>query len=127
VWIGGVRVRIEELTERLTVHVLTADTYGVAGELIAGLPVTLTVLQAGDEARQKADYVTALGAEGCVAVGNGRNDVGMLECAGLAIAVLESEGCAAQAAMTADVLCRSAAEALDMLLQPVRLRATLRA
>lgn len=126
-WIPGVVERLVKLAETLTVHVLTADTYGVAADRVTGLPITLTVLSPSGEARQKADYLTELGAPSCVAVGNGRNDVGMLAAAGLAIAVIEGEGCAVEALTAADVVCRSATEALDLLLNPVRLRATLRA
>jgi soluble P-type ATPase len=125
-WLDGVPERIERLAEVLSVHVLTADTYGVARELTRGLPLGLTVLAAGGEDRQKAEYVARLGPEGCVAVGNGRNDVGMLSLARLAIVVIEAEGCAAAALRVADVVCRSGPEALDLLLCPERLRATLR-
>ena len=126
-WIEGVPQRLTALAETLTVHVLTADTYGVAAERVAGLPIKLTVLRGAGEAGQKAAYLTGLGADGCVAMGNGRNDVGMLRAARLALAVIEGEGAAVEALTVADVACRSAVEALDMLLHPVRLRATLRA
>ncbi len=125
-WIPGVTERLARLSQTVTVHVVTADTYGVAADRVGGLPLTLTVLVGAGEAEQKAVYLAALGPERCVAVGNGRNDVAMLRAARLAIAVIEGEGAAAEALAAADIVCRSASEALDLLLAPVRLRATLR-
>lgn len=127
-WIPGVIERLAKLSQVMQVHVLTADTYGVASDRVGGLPLTLTVLDGdGGEAAQKSAYLTSLGADGCVTVGNGRNDVAMLQAARLSIAVIEGEGCAIEALTVADVACRSAIEALELLLTPVRLRATLRA
>ena len=61
----------------------------------------------------------------CV-VGNGFNDVQMFDLAELAIAVLDTEGMYAGLLSHADVLVRAAPDALDLLLKPNRLRATLR-
>lgn len=124
--IPGVAERLQALAGTVSVHVVTADTYGVAERVLSGLPVTLTVLRGPGEAEAKEAYVVNLGADRCAAMGNGRNDVLMLRRARVGIAVVEGEGCAAEAAAAADVLTRSILEALDLLLHPVRLRATLR-
>ncbi len=60
------------------------------------------------------------------AVGNGANDVEMLREAELGIAVLGYEGLAKGAADAADILVTSVHDALDLLLRPTRLLATLR-
>ena len=70
--------------------------------------------------------VDRLGAAGCVAIGNGANDVPMLERAALGIAVIGPEGASGRALAAADVVCRSVVEALDLLLDPRLLVATLR-
>jgi soluble P-type ATPase len=70
--------------------------------------------------------VRALGPSGVTAIGNGANDVGMLREAELGIAVLGHEGLAREAAEAADVLVASVHGALDLLLRPKRLLATLR-
>ncbi|NMC74942.1 MAG: hypothetical protein GYA56_11410 [Geobacteraceae bacterium] len=58
---------------------------------------------------------------------NGNNDRLMLKAARLGIAVCEGEGCAVAALMNADIQARSIGEALGLLLNPKRLKATLRA
>jgi P-type E1-E2 ATPase len=78
------------------------------------------------EDEQKAALVRDLGAASVVAVGNGANDALMLKEAALGIAVIEGEGASVAAVVNADVVCRSIRHALDLLLHPRRLSATLR-
>ncbi|VFQ43558.1 HAD family hydrolase [Desulfoluna butyratoxydans] len=122
----GVRERIEALSGSLTIHVVTADTFGRAGDALADWPVFLTVLTPGEEAEQKATYVQTLGADSVVAVGNGRNDCRMLSLACVGVAVTGPEGAASPALMSADIVCPDVLAALDLLLHPNRLKATLR-
>ena len=61
-----------------------------------------------------------------MAIGNGANDELMLVEAAVGIAVLEEEGLACEVIVAADVLVRDAAAALDLLINPIRLVATLR-
>ena len=68
----------------------------------------------------------ALGADATVAVGNGRNDRLMLKEAALGISVILEEGAAVETVMSGDVVCRSVLDAFDLLLNPLRLVATLR-
>jgi len=60
-------------------------------------------------------------------VGNGLNDAGLLRRAALGIAVLGPEGLSRLALLAAEVVVGSVVDALDLLLKPHRLRATLRA
>lgn len=123
----GVPPLLRALAGRLRLHVLTADTFGVAREQLAGLPVALTVLPPARQDEAKRRYVDDLGAAGVVAIGNGRNDAPMLEAAGLGIAVVQEEGAALRALVSAELACRSVEDALGLLLNPRRLTATLRA
>lgn len=124
--IAGVRPRLRRLARGLRVHVLTADTFGSAGREVAGLPCTLKVLDARDQDRAKARYVRALGARRTVCIGNGRNDRGMLRAARLGIALIQGEGASAEALRAADLVAPSVLDALDLLLKPQRLVASLR-
>jgi len=69
----------------------------------------------------------ALGERRTACIGNGRNDRLMLRAARIGIAVLGREASAAAALAAADVVAPSIEVALDLLLKPLRLTATLRA
>ena len=122
----GVREILEELSRSLTVHVLTADTFGRAKAELEGISCRLTVLPKQDQARGKQRYVEDLGVESVVSVGNGRNDGLMLEKAALGIIVFQEEGMAVESALRADVACPDITSALGLLTRPLRLAATLR-
>jgi soluble P-type ATPase len=124
---AGVQAALEALAPQLAIHVITADTFGLAADRLAGFPVALSVLPPGDQDVAKLNYVDQLGCAGTVAVGNGRNDRLMLKAAGLGIAVILDEGTAFETLAAADVVCRGIVPALELLTQPLRLKATLRA
>ena len=123
----GVAARLEQLSGFLTVHLLTADTFGRQAEIDAILALEGVVLQRGEsEAEQKAAYVNGLGAQSVVAIGNGANDVLMLRSAALSLAILGPEGVAGAALSEAVIVVTSIEQALDLLLNPRRMVATLR-
>ncbi|MGH8273805.1 MAG: HAD hydrolase family protein [Gammaproteobacteria bacterium] len=124
--LAGVPQRLARLADILRIHVVTGDTYGSAAVALAVEPVHLIVLEAHEQALAKRDYVQRLGPAGTVAIGNGRNDCEMLRAAALGIAVFGAEGTCAALLAAADVLVPDALTALDLLLQPRRLVATLR-
>ena len=125
--ITGVGERLELLSDRLGVHVLSADTFGTAREELAKLPCRVSVISPENQAEVKGDYIGDLGPEECVAIGNGRNDRFMLKRAALGIALLQAEAASIEAVLAADILSRNILDALDLLLCPLRLTATLRA
>lgn len=124
--IPGVAERMVQLSEMLQIVVLTADTHGTCAAKLKGLPVTVVIIGPGSEAQAKRDYVRNQGADACIAVGNGRNDGLMLAEAGVGIAVMQAEGAAGAALTSADVVVTSILDALDLILKPARLKATLR-
>lgn len=117
---------IGALRDRLTIHLLTADTYGRQEAIDLMLVMKATRLRPGDEAQQKGDYVRQLGAEKVVAIGQGANDAEMLEVAAIGIAVMSEEGLAVEALQKADLVTRDIYDALNLLEFPTRLIATLR-
>jgi soluble P-type ATPase len=123
---AGVAAAMEVLASQVTIHVITADTFGLAANGLKGCPVKLSVLPPGDQDVAKLDYVERLGAAQTAAVGNGRNDRRMLAAAGLGIAVILDEGAAFETLAAADVVCRGIVPALELLIHPLRLTATLR-
>ena len=61
-----------------------------------------------------------------VCIGNGRNDSLMLKEAALGICLIQAEGANVVSLLNADIACKSAKDALELLLNPKRLIATLR-
>ena len=123
----GVAQGLAELERQgIKSYVITADTNGTAAAQCAGLPLELVVCQGGDVASAKRQLVERLGAEHTLCIGNGRNDLGMFESSRLALCILGEEGCFVPAALAADILCPSIADALRLLIEDNRLKATLR-
>lgn len=121
--IPGVAERLKALSESLEILVLTADTFGTVREEMARLPVEVRLVEeGGDKARILASFESG----DTVAIGNGRNDLPMLDAADLGIAILGPEGTAAGLLESADLIVRDIKEALDLLLNPRRVKATLR-
>lgn len=125
--LSGVAERIAQLRRLVDVYLVSADTFGQLDAIAAQLGVQAVRLRAGEpEAEQKASFVGQLGTAQVVAIGNGANDAAMLRAAALGMAVLGPEGLAVTALGVADVLAVSIDQALDLLLKPKRLIATLR-
>ncbi len=124
--IPGVRERILELSQTIAIYALTADTFGKAKQALEGLPIQVTILKVSGEDEAKRAFVASLGANETAAMGNGNNDALMLKQARLGVAVLEGEGCSAQAILNADMVVKSINDGLDLLLKPLRIKAGLR-
>ena len=125
-----VRTRLIELAQQAEIHVLTSDTFGTAERELHDLPVTLHLLTGVKHDEQKRAFVLAKDAAHVAALGNGNNDRLMLEAVrdagGLAIAVDNGEGCAVGALLAAHISVHGSENALDLLLDQDRFRATLR-
>jgi len=121
----GVVPCLRQLKQHVAIHMLTADTHGQQAHIDSQLDLKAHIITEG--ADEKAAFVKTLGAQSVVAMGNGANDAGMCKIAGLGIAVLGPEGLATALLHETDVLVRDIVVGLDLLLNPNRLRATLRA
>jgi soluble P-type ATPase len=122
----GVRERLEALSKSVSIHILTADTFGSVQTEMTGIPCEVAVIGRENQTQAKADFVRRLGLQNTAAVGNGRNDALMLKETALGIAVVQEEGAAVETLMAADLATRSILDALDLLLHPLRLTASLR-
>jgi soluble P-type ATPase len=127
----GVVERLRRLHELVDIDVITSDTFGTATEELepAGLrPVLLPANSRHDEAKEA--HVKTHGAAHIAAFGNGNNDAWMIkavkEAGGIAIAVDNGEGCAVQTLLNAEIFVAGIANGLDLLLDPIRCKATLR-
>lgn len=124
--IPGVKERLNSLSESLSLHVLTSDTFGTAKFELKDVNCETHVLEGEYHDLQKEEYVERLGAISVVAFGNGNNDRKMLRVARIGIAVTEGEGAAVDILMAGEVHVTSIIAGLDLLLHPKRLNATLR-
>ncbi|SEA80223.1 Soluble P-type ATPase [Desulfuromusa kysingii] len=124
--IPGVQERLLQLAEKLKIHLITADTFGSVEQEVTAIPCELAVISTTAQAKEKLDYINTLGAETAVAVGNGRNDQLMLKAAKLSMVIAQTEGASMAAVLAADILVPDIRAALDLLLKPQRLIATLR-
>lgn len=122
----GVKERLRSLAEKLTVHVITADTFGLVQAEMQDVSCQVTIMPKGNQDAGKLDYVNRLGSQHTVSIGNGRNDRLMLEACALGIAVILKEGAAAQTLMAADAVFTDVVSALEFLEKPLRMTATLR-
>jgi soluble P-type ATPase len=123
VLLAGVESSLRKIAQMLDITVATADTFGTVRDALAGLPIELQMVDSGLD---KAKLVERLGRSQVVALGNGRNDVAMLHKAALGIAIIGPEGAAGELLTAAHVVVRDVNDALDLLIQPLRLTATLR-
>ena len=125
--IAGVKERFARLKRDVDVVMVTADTHGRQLAIDRELEMDAIRIDLGrPEAAQKAELVRRLGSDATVAIGNCANDAQMLKEAAIGIAVVGPEGASVAALQQADVVTRSIVDALDLLLSPRRLVATLR-
>jgi len=122
----GVKDTLIELSEKLHIHIVTADTFGRVQKEVTEIPCELSILPKENQDTGKLEYVKHLGPDITVCIGNGRIDRLMLEDAILGIVVVQEEGAAVETIQLADVMCPSIISALELLTNPLRLIATLR-
>lgn len=122
----GVAEALSRLARDLQIHVITADTFGLAEAQLTALPVTLAITPPKAQAEAKRQFVSDLGADSVVAIGNGRNDRKMLRAAALSIGLLQREGGAAETLVSAQIISTNILDALELLRHPERIVATLR-
>ena len=126
VLMDGLAQRIASVRDRITVHLLTADTHGKQAVIDQQLNLTATRLTGGNEQEQKRAYVKKLGSEKVIAIGQGANDAAMLKEAALGICVMSQEGAAVETLLSADMVVPNIFAAFDLLDKPLRITATLR-
>jgi len=121
-----VKEKINSLSGQAKIYILTADTQGTADKEVPGMNAELVKAPEEDSKQKKLDFLKTLNLEATVAIGNGSNDQFILKEAALGIAVLGDEGVSVSAIKSADIVVKNIQNALDVLLKPKRLIATLR-
>ena len=121
-----VKKKINALAGQAKIYVLTADTQGTATEEIREMKVELVKIEGKDSKEGKFNFLKTLDLDKTVAIGNGNNDQLTLKEAALGIAILGDEGISVTALKQADIMVKNISDAIDLLLKPKRLMATLR-
>jgi soluble P-type ATPase len=122
----GVKECLAELSQKLTIHVITADTFGSVEKALKDIDCKLAVIPLHRQDAAKLAFVEKIGCEKTVSMGNGVNDRLMLKASALGVAVIQGEGAAYETLASADVVCSDILSALSLLIHPLRLTATLR-
>ena len=123
---ASTRAHLQQLGTHLALYVISADTHGTLTRDTADLPLHVRRIQGTLGAEEKRQMLVELGPTHTIVVGNGRNDVAMLREAALGIVIAGAEGVAVEALFAADLVFPHIDDALESLLNPRRLRATLR-
>jgi soluble P-type ATPase len=124
--IAGVAQKLEALHSLVAIHVITADTNETARSQLEKAPCTLQIIGRHRQDEAKLEYARKLGLSKVLAIGNGSNDSLLLKEAALGICVMQREGAAFKSMQAADIVCGDINDALEMLLRPHRITATLR-
>ncbi|RCK74707.1 MAG: HAD family hydrolase, a [Anaerolineae bacterium] len=117
---------LKTLSDRLSIHVLTANTRKNLATIELQLGLSVQTIPRGDETQSKATYVRQLGSESVIAIGQGANDAAMLKEAAIGICVLSPEGTSALALQSADLLVPDIYTAFELIEKPLRMVASLR-
>ncbi|MEY7999705.1 HAD family hydrolase [Clostridium sp. Mt-5] len=125
--IKDIEDKIKKLSYKdVHIFIITSDTYGSAMKQCEGLPAEVNVFNEEDVSEYKGKIIEKIGCNSTVAIGNGRNDFEMFKKSILAIDVIGKEGCFAKGLSEADIVVNNIFDAIDLLLKPDRIRATLR-
>jgi P-type E1-E2 ATPase len=124
--LDGMVRQLTGLRDRLTLHLVTADTLGKQAVIDRQLNLQSVRVLPGNEQSQKSEFVRSLGQERVIAIGQGANDAAMLQAAALGIAVLSQEGLAIETLLAADILVPDIYAALELIEKPLRIVASLR-
>ncbi len=117
--------KINLLSKRTKIYILTHEEKDRVMEVLKKVKAEIVCLTEGETSQAKLNLLRQLGAARTVSVGNGTDDVPMIEEAGLGICVISKEGTAGDAIRKADVVVTNILDALDFLLKPLRQEATL--
>jgi soluble P-type ATPase len=121
-----VKEKINRLSHKAKIYIVTADTQGTAREESSDIDVELLKVSEEDSTEVKFRVLEPLDPTKTVVIGNGNNDQLILKEAALGIAVLGDEGMSVSAMQNADLVVKNISDALDLFLKPKRLTATLR-
>jgi soluble P-type ATPase len=117
--------KLNLLSKRTNIYILTRGNQEVVSEVLKKVKAEVVYLEEAEASQKKLEFVRRLGGARTVAIGNGLDDVLMMEEAGLGICVIGKEGASGETMGKADVVVTNILDALDFLLKPLRHQGTL--
>jgi soluble P-type ATPase len=117
--------KLNLLSKRTNIYILTKGEQEAIQEILKKVKAEVVYFEEGEVSQGKLDLLRQLGATKTVAIGNGVDDVPMIEEAGLGICIIDVEGASGEAIKKADVVFTNILDALDFLLKPMRHKAVL--
>jgi len=117
--------KVNLLSKRATLYILTKSNREKVEETLRKMKVEILYVTEGDSSQQKLKVLQRLGPHQTAVIGNGLDDVRIMEQAGLGMCVIGKEGSSTEALAKADLVVTHVLDALDFLLKPMRQRATL--
>jgi soluble P-type ATPase len=117
--------KLNLLSKRTNIYILTKGEQEAIPEILKKVKAEVVYFEEGEVSQGKLDLLRQLGARKTVAIGNGVDDVPMIEEAGLGICIIDVEGASGEAIKKADVVFTNILDALDFLLKPMRHKAVL--
>jgi len=122
--VEGVKERIGQLkTAGFSLVLFTGNTRNDADQLSDDLGIEWKLAKSDED---KRDLALGLEPDRCVSIGNGLIDLELMKVVKLSIVTLQAEGVHVQTLLNSDVVVSSINDALDLLIDPQRLIATLR-
>ena len=129
----GVKERLAILKEKAEIYILSADTFGTLNDIAKNLNVKGMKVDRekyGSEKIAKLKILEELKKlnpnKKIIAIGNGNNDELLLKNADLGICVIGDEGAWSKTILSSDIVVKDINDALDLLLNENRLKATIR-
>jgi soluble P-type ATPase len=117
--------KLNLLSKRCKIYILAKGEQEAIRAILKKVKAEVIYLTEGEVSQGKLDLLRQVGAARTVAIGNGVDDVAMIEEAGLSICIIGVQGTSAEAIKKADVVFTDILHAFDFLLKPMRHKAAL--
>jgi soluble P-type ATPase len=121
-----VKATINALSQKLSIFILSSDIRGNLSKVTKGIKAEVIGLTGENSFKQKQNFLNCLDWAQTAVIGNGFNDHLILKEARIGIAVIGKEGASSKALFASDIIVTNIADALGLLMYPLRIVATLR-
>lgn len=122
----SIREYFELLSKDFKLYVVSGDTFHNVRSQLKNDPVEILLTDSYNSTESKLQILNEIGASNCIAIGNGSIDAKMLRHAAISIAVIGDEGLSKKAFENSDIVVKSIEDAINLILEPKKLIATLR-